>query len=116
MQVEDDRRPGRAGRAERPEAEGRVDVVGVDDPCTGPVHRGGDLAGVVAAAQQPERSAARRHRRRVALQQLGRLPQPLRGQPAQRHDRPFLAALRPVAVVQVEDHAVAGSGSASVRR
>ena len=81
------------------------------DARAGAAHRGGDVVGRQAAAQQRDRRARAPQRRAVALEQLGLLAEVLAQQPQEVLDRALLAARDAVAVVQEEDH---GRGKANV--
>ena len=91
VQVGDHAGAGVARRGERAPAEGRVEVVGVDDPRPGAAHGARDLVGREAAAQHAGRRAAAAEQRRVALQQLGVLAEVLAHQPQQILDGTLLA-------------------------
>ena len=57
VQVQHDARPRRARSGERAPAERGLQVVGVHDTRTAQPHRRGNLVGLEAAAQQPDRGA-----------------------------------------------------------
>ena len=113
MQVQDDAGARRAGRGEPAPAEGRVHVVGVDDVGTGAAHGGGDVVLVDAATQHRDGGTPAPQHGRVALEHLDVLAELLAHEPRDLLDRTLLAAGRPVAVVEEEDHRRASSGPAS---
>lgn len=104
VQVQHRPRARRARRRQRPPAERRVQVVRVHDARAAAPHGVGDLRRRQATAEQPGSGAGAADRRAVARQQPHLLAEVLAHEPQQILDRTLLAAGRPVAVVQQQDH------------
>jgi hypothetical protein len=103
MEVEDNARAGLPRRGQRPPAERRVDVVGVDDARPRPPDGPADVVGIEPAPQHADRRAGPADDRRVPLEQLGVLAEPVANQPKEVVDRPLLAAGRAITIVQEEN-------------
>jgi hypothetical protein len=83
MQVQDDARPRRPRRSQRPPTEARLQIVGVHNARAPEPHRLGYFDGAQPAAQQRRRGHASRERARATREELRRLAEVLAYEPHQ---------------------------------